>query len=175
MDVDVARGGASDVSHATTSSRATQGVLDGINPDFLNGQSRFGKAFYVAEKPQTALAELAHHNATPTHGIRLRPLPPPMALPGPALPPVAGAPPVDTEGPPLPWVWPTVALPPVPSLARPPPPGAPPVADASALPGAASVAPPLPSPPISFGEHADAAQPIKQPMKMRRIMGSPIR
>jgi len=36
----------------------------------LNPKSRFGAAFYVAENPGTTLAELAHHGATPTHGIR---------------------------------------------------------------------------------------------------------
>jgi len=56
--------------HATTNSRATQGVLSGVGPKFLNPNSRFGAAFYVADSPGTTLAELAHHGASPTHGIR---------------------------------------------------------------------------------------------------------
>jgi hypothetical protein len=62
--------GEAEVFHATTSSNAAQGVLNGIDPKFLNPNTRFGRAFYTAEKPETALAELAHHGATPTHGIR---------------------------------------------------------------------------------------------------------
>jgi hypothetical protein len=58
------------VFHATTSPEAAQHVLNGINPKYLNANSRFGKAFYVAEKPDVALAELSHHGLTPTHGIR---------------------------------------------------------------------------------------------------------
>jgi RES domain-containing protein len=56
--------------HITTSTKATQGVLDGIDPAFLNPNSRFGAAFYVAEQPDTALAELAHHGADPSMAIR---------------------------------------------------------------------------------------------------------
>lgn len=59
-----------EVYHVTTNPQATQGVLNGIDPKFLNGNSRFGKAFYVAENPGTAMAELAHHGATPAQGIR---------------------------------------------------------------------------------------------------------
>jgi hypothetical protein len=44
--------------------------LKGIDPQYLDPKTRFGKAFYVAEKPGTTLAELAHHNAAPTTGIR---------------------------------------------------------------------------------------------------------
>lgn len=58
------------VFHVTTSEGAAAGVLKGVDPKFLNPESRFGKAFYVGEKPGTPLAELAHHNAVPTHGIR---------------------------------------------------------------------------------------------------------
>jgi filamentous hemagglutinin len=64
------KGGAADVFHATTSPQAAQGVLGGIDPMYWNPNSRFGRAFYVAEGPATAFAELAHHGATPTHGIR---------------------------------------------------------------------------------------------------------
>lgn len=58
------------VFHATTNVGATRGVLSGIDPRFLNPSSRFGAAFYIASSPNTALAELAHHGAAPTHGIR---------------------------------------------------------------------------------------------------------
>jgi len=58
------------VWHATTNPGAAHGVLSGIDPKFLNPNSRFGAAFYVAERPGTTLAELAHHGATPTTGIR---------------------------------------------------------------------------------------------------------
>ncbi|NBF11540.1 PAAR domain-containing protein [Pseudomonas sp. Fl4BN1] len=58
------------VYHVTTNPGAAQGVLSGIDPKFLNPNSRFGAAFYVGESPTTPLAELAHHGATPTHGIR---------------------------------------------------------------------------------------------------------
>ncbi len=58
------------VYHVTTNKDAAQGVLGGIDPKYLNPNSRFGVAFYVAEKPGTTLAELAHHGITPSHGIR---------------------------------------------------------------------------------------------------------
>lgn len=60
----------SSVWHATTNSRATEGVLGGIDPAFLNPNSRFGPAFYVAENPSTTLAELSHHGVVASHGIR---------------------------------------------------------------------------------------------------------
>ncbi len=56
--------------HAVTSPNAATGVLNGIDPKFFNPDSRFGAAFYVAQRPETTLAELAHHGATATHGIR---------------------------------------------------------------------------------------------------------
>lgn len=59
------------VFHSTTNSRAAQGVAGGIDPKFLNPNSRFGAAFYVAEVPETALAELAHHGAQGTHMVRM--------------------------------------------------------------------------------------------------------
>src|SRR5690606_10213018 len=58
------------VFHATTSANQTQSVLRGIDPKYLNPDSRFGPAFYVARNPETALAELTHHGASSTHGIR---------------------------------------------------------------------------------------------------------
>lgn len=58
------------VFHATSSPAQASGVLKGIDEIYLNSESRFGKAFYVALKPETALAELAHHSVIPTTGIR---------------------------------------------------------------------------------------------------------
>jgi uncharacterized Zn-binding protein involved in type VI secretion len=58
------------VYHATTSPAQAQNILNGIDPKYLNPQSRFGAAFYVAVQPRTALAELAHHNVVATTGIR---------------------------------------------------------------------------------------------------------
>lgn len=51
---------------------AAQSVLNGIEPKFLNPNARFGRAFYVAELAETALAELAHHGAQATQGIRFK-------------------------------------------------------------------------------------------------------
>jgi hypothetical protein len=62
----------SDVYHATLKPEYAQGIVDGINPKVLNAESRFGKAFYVAEHADTSLAEMAHHQAVPTHGIRFQ-------------------------------------------------------------------------------------------------------
>jgi hypothetical protein len=56
--------------HATASPGAAQGVLNGIDPKYLNPDSRFGAAFYVAEQPGTTIAELAHHGVDTSHGIR---------------------------------------------------------------------------------------------------------
>lgn len=56
--------------HATASPGAAQGVLNGIDPKYLNPDSRFGAAFYVAEQPGTTLAELAHHGVDASHGVR---------------------------------------------------------------------------------------------------------
>lgn len=58
------------VWHATANPRAAQGVLNGIDPAYLNPNSRFGAAFYVAEQPGTTISELAHHGVDATHGIR---------------------------------------------------------------------------------------------------------
>jgi len=58
------------VFHTVTSPGAGQGILDGIDPEFLNPRSRFGKALYLSEIPETTLAELAHHNAVGTQTIK---------------------------------------------------------------------------------------------------------
>jgi hypothetical protein len=60
------------VYHAVKNPQAAQGVVDGIDPRYFNPESRFGKGFYVAEKPETALAEMGHYNVRPTHGVRFQ-------------------------------------------------------------------------------------------------------
>jgi filamentous hemagglutinin len=61
---------ASNVYHVTTNPYAAPSILDnGIDPAFLNPNARFGAAFYVAEQPTTALAELAHYGAEPYMAI----------------------------------------------------------------------------------------------------------
>ncbi|WED25523.1 hemagglutinin repeat-containing protein [Vibrio sp. DW001] len=56
--------------HATNGSHIAQNIIDGINPDFLNPDSRFGKAFYIGDTAQTVMSELAHYGADTTHAIR---------------------------------------------------------------------------------------------------------
>lgn len=58
------------VFHTVTSSGAGQGVLNGIDPAFLNPSSRFGPAFYVSDDAGTTLAELSAHGAEGTQTIR---------------------------------------------------------------------------------------------------------
>jgi hypothetical protein len=58
--------------HARTSPEITQSVLDKIDPSRFSRDTRFGKAFYVADKGDVAVAEIAHHGATPTHMIRYK-------------------------------------------------------------------------------------------------------
>lgn len=62
------------VYHATTSARNAQSVLKGVDERFFNSRDRFGKAFYVAEKPGTAIAEINHHEVIGTHEISKRSL-----------------------------------------------------------------------------------------------------
>jgi RES domain len=57
---------------ARTSPEITQSVLDKIDPKRFSPDTRFGKAFYVAEKGDVAVAEVASHGATPTHVIRYK-------------------------------------------------------------------------------------------------------
>jgi filamentous hemagglutinin len=68
------RGGSSETSyawHSTGNSNAVTNILDkGIDPNYLNPNSRFGKAFYVAEQPSTSLAEMSHYGVDPSTGIR---------------------------------------------------------------------------------------------------------
>jgi len=58
------------VYHTVTNPGAGQGVLNGVDPKFLNPDSRFGKAFYMSDDAGTTLSELAHHGATGSHTIR---------------------------------------------------------------------------------------------------------
>lgn len=68
--IKVIKTAAKDAYHATSSSKLAESVLKGIDKKYLNAESRFGKAFHVAEDPQTALAEMIHHQVDPTTGIR---------------------------------------------------------------------------------------------------------
>ena len=68
VDVDVPRGNTA--YHATNGPNISQNILDEINPDFLNPDSRFGKAFYIGDSAETVTKELAHHGADSTHAIR---------------------------------------------------------------------------------------------------------
>jgi len=61
---------AANVFHVTTNPRAAPSILNGIDPQYLNSNARFGAAFYVTEVPETALAEVAHYGAEPLMGIR---------------------------------------------------------------------------------------------------------
>ena len=79
------------VWHATANPRAAQGVLNGIDPAYLNPNSRFGAAFYVAEQPGTTIAELSHHGVDPTHGIRFELNPNAMHVLDLTNPKIAGA------------------------------------------------------------------------------------
>jgi hypothetical protein len=63
---------AEDGYHARTSPEITQSVLDKIDPSRFSPDTRFGKAFYIADKGDVAVAEIAHHGATPTHMIRYK-------------------------------------------------------------------------------------------------------
>ena len=59
------------VWHSTATPNAADNILTyGINPIYLNPESRFGKAFYVAEQPKTSLAEMGHYGVDPSTGIR---------------------------------------------------------------------------------------------------------
>lgn len=57
--------------HATLNDKnQVDSLLGGVDPDYLSPESRFGKAFYVSDEAETALAELRYHGADPTHIIR---------------------------------------------------------------------------------------------------------
>lgn len=59
------------VFHATLNDKGQVGsILGGIDPKYLNPNGRFGRAFYVAEEPDTALAERKYYGIDATHMIR---------------------------------------------------------------------------------------------------------
>ncbi|MDD2991177.1 MAG: DUF637 domain-containing protein [Zoogloea sp.] len=67
-----ARSGVADnVWHSTEYPSAVKNILEyGIDQNYLNPNSRFGKAFYVAEEPGTSIAEMNHYGVDPFTGIR---------------------------------------------------------------------------------------------------------
>ncbi|GAB4393533.1 MAG: hypothetical protein Tsb005_12240 [Gammaproteobacteria bacterium] len=50
--------------------KVAQNLLKGIDPYYLDADSRFGKAFYLSEIPDTTLAELAEHNKVGYQTVR---------------------------------------------------------------------------------------------------------
>ena len=70
--VKITSGTSKDAFHATSTSKLAASVLKGIDKEYLNARSRFGKAFHVAEEPETAIAEMLHHGIDPTTGIRFK-------------------------------------------------------------------------------------------------------
>ncbi|HQX06552.1 MAG TPA: DUF637 domain-containing protein [Zoogloea sp.] len=62
---------ADNVWHSTEYPSAVKNILEyGIDQNYLNPNSRFGKAFYVAEEPNTSIAEMNHYGVDPSTGIR---------------------------------------------------------------------------------------------------------
>jgi RHS repeat-associated protein len=59
-----------DVRHARSSAEVVQSVLRKIDPGRFNPGARFGKAFYVAQEGETAVAEIAAHGGEASHVIR---------------------------------------------------------------------------------------------------------
>ncbi len=56
--------------NARTRSDITQSVLDKIRPDYFSPNARFGRAFYVAQQGETALAEVEAHGSKVSQVIR---------------------------------------------------------------------------------------------------------
>ena len=56
--------------HAVPGADIGQSVLNGINLRYVDAANRFGKAFYITQQPETAVAELAYHQKIATHLIR---------------------------------------------------------------------------------------------------------
>ena len=54
-----------DVYHAVPDDSVADSVLAGIDWERLNPNSRFGRALYVASRPETAVAEVRHHKGNP--------------------------------------------------------------------------------------------------------------
>lgn len=57
-----------DVYHAVPDDSVADSVLAGIDWERLNPNSRFGRALYVASRPETAVAEVRHHKGNPALG-----------------------------------------------------------------------------------------------------------
>lgn len=56
--------------NARTSSSITQSVLDKVRPEYFSPNARFGKAFYVAQRGETAVAEVEAHGSKASQVIR---------------------------------------------------------------------------------------------------------
>jgi len=61
-----------DVRHARHSAEVTQSVLDKILPRKFDPTARFGRALYVAQEGETAVAEIAAHGGKASHVIRFQ-------------------------------------------------------------------------------------------------------
>jgi hypothetical protein len=70
LGIEVTNSSVDFVWHSSDEASKIQGVLGGIDPKYLNSESRFGKAFYVGEQPETTVAELAHHGMDAKYSIR---------------------------------------------------------------------------------------------------------
>jgi len=57
------------VQHAVGSSKQAQSVLDGIDQQYFNSNSRFGGGFYVGADSNTIVAELAEHGNIAKYAI----------------------------------------------------------------------------------------------------------
>lgn len=58
------------IFHTVKGAGEGESVLGGIDPAYLNPDSRFGKAFYLSDDPETTVAELQSHGFAATHTIR---------------------------------------------------------------------------------------------------------
>jgi RHS repeat-associated protein len=58
--------------NARTNADITQSVLTHIDPRRLDPNTRFGRALYLAERGETAVAEVAYHGSEATHLIRFQ-------------------------------------------------------------------------------------------------------
>ncbi|MEQ9286188.1 MAG: hypothetical protein RIG77_04725 [Cyclobacteriaceae bacterium] len=59
------------VYHSTTRPGVADDILrNGIDPNFFNSASRFGKGFYVGNSPSTTIAELGYHGYSRVNTIR---------------------------------------------------------------------------------------------------------
>ena len=56
--------------NARTRSDITQSVLDKVRPEYFSPNARFGKAFYVAQRGETAVAEVEAHGSSVSQVIR---------------------------------------------------------------------------------------------------------